>query len=111
MCWFPTYLDTKLAMLQPQHQSWDFVRQVVSGDSRMKKMGDPLRGQGKSRGANINVKYCWPKVICCMGLSSELERKIKQKTGGARGVGSQKYGGAMVPPGPPLESPLQVACS
>jgi len=28
---------------------------VCSGDSRIKKVGGPLRGQGKSRGANINV--------------------------------------------------------
>jgi len=42
----------------------------------------------------MNVKYCWPKVICCMGQRSELEREIKQKTG----VASQKSGGAMAPP-------------
>ena len=55
----------------------------------------------KSRGANINVKYCWPKVICCMGQSSELEREIKQKTGGQAG-GAAKYLGGHGPPGPPL---------
>jgi len=28
---------------------------MSSGDSRMKKVGGPLRGQGKSRGGYINV--------------------------------------------------------
>jgi len=36
-----------------------------------------------------------------MGQSSELEREIKQKTGGASGAASQKSGEAMAPPGPP----------
>jgi len=49
----------------------------------MKKVGDHCGAKEKSRGANINVKYCWTKVICCMGQSSELEREIKQKSGGA----------------------------
>jgi len=43
-----------------------------------------------------------------MGQSSEFEREIKQKTGGASGGASQKSGGAMAPPGTPLESPLCV---
>jgi len=43
-----------------------------------------------------------------MGQSRELEPEIKQKTGGASGGASQKSGRAMVPPGPPLESPLLV---
>jgi len=63
---------------------------VTSGDSRMKKVGGHCGAKEKSRGDNINVKYCWPKVICCMGQSSELEREIKQKTGGASGRASQK---------------------
>jgi len=32
---------------------------TVSGDSRIKKVGRPLRGQGKSRGGNINVYLEW----------------------------------------------------
>jgi len=72
-----------------------------SGDSRMKKVGWQLRGQGKKQGSNINVKYCWPKVICCMGQSSELEREIKQKTGGASGWARQKSGGPWPPQAPP----------
>ena len=35
-----------------------------SGDSRIKKVGGPLRGQGKSRGAN-KVIYC-----ICIGPTS-----------------------------------------
>ena len=66
------------------------------------KWGGHCGAKEKSRGANINVKYCWPKVICCMGQSSELEREIKQKTGGASGVASQKSGGPCPPPRPPL---------
>jgi len=30
-----------------------------SGDSRMNKLGGALWGQGKSRGANINVSAAW----------------------------------------------------
>jgi len=30
-----------------------------SGDSRMKKVGGPLRGQGKIRGGNINIYLAW----------------------------------------------------
>jgi len=32
---------------------------MTSGDSRMKKVGGPLRDQGKSRGANIYVYLAW----------------------------------------------------
>jgi len=64
----------------------------------MKKVGGHCGAKEKRRGANINVKYCWPKVICCMGQSSELEREIKQKTGGTSGEVSQKSRGAMAPP-------------
>jgi len=32
---------------------------VISGDSRIKKVGGPLRDQGKSRGADINVYLAW----------------------------------------------------
>ena len=71
-----------------------------------KKWGGHCGAKEKSREANINVKYCRPKVICCMGQSSELEREIKQKSGGESGGASQKSGGAMASPGPPLESPL-----
>jgi len=39
-----------------------------------------------------------------MGQSSELEREIKQKTGGQAG-GPARNLGAMAPPDPPLESP------
>jgi len=39
-----------------------------------------------------------------MGQSSELEREIRQKTGGASGGASQKSG-------PPLESPLPLRLS
>ena len=65
------------------------------------KWGGHCGAKEKSRGANINVKYCWPKVICSMGQSSELEREIKQKTGGASGVASQKSGGPCPPQAPP----------
>jgi len=30
-----------------------------SGDYRMKKVGGPLRGQGKIRGGNINIYLAW----------------------------------------------------
>jgi len=30
-----------------------------SGDSRMKKVGGALRGQGKIRGGNINIYLAW----------------------------------------------------
>jgi len=33
-------------------------RFATSGDSRMKKVGGAPQGQGKSRGANINVYLC-----------------------------------------------------
>jgi len=59
----------------------------------MKKVGCHCGAKEKSRGANINVKYCWPKVICCMGQSSEFEREIKQKTGGQAGGQSKMWGG------------------
>jgi len=36
-----------------------------------------------------------------MGQSSEFEREIKQKTGGASGGASQKSGGAMATPQAP----------
>jgi len=71
---------------------------AISGDSRMKKVGGHCGAKEKSRGGNINVEYCWPKVICCVGQSSEHKREIKQKTGGASGGASQKSGG----PWPPL---------
>ena len=32
---------------------------ISSGASRIKKVGGPLRGQGKSRGANVNVYLAW----------------------------------------------------
>ena len=66
-----------------------------------KKWGGHCGAKEKSRGGNINVKYYWPKVICCMGQSSEFEREIKQKTGGASGGASQKSGGAMATPQAP----------
>jgi len=63
-----------------------------------KKWGGHCGAKEKSRGGNINVKYCWAKVICCMGQSSELEREIKQKTGGQAGGPPKNLGG----PWPPL---------
>jgi len=30
------------------------------------------------------LKYCWPKVICCIWQQNKLERKIKKKTGGCQ---------------------------
>ena len=38
--------------VQMQHRTY-------SGDSRMKKVGGPLRGQGKIRGDNINIYLAW----------------------------------------------------
>jgi len=40
----------------PLSDAHDFI---ASGDSRMKKVGGPLRGQGKSRGGKVNIYLAW----------------------------------------------------
>ena len=47
-----------------------------------------------ARKSSNRLKFCWLKVICCICQSNELEREIKQKTGGKRGA-SQKSGGTV----------------
>jgi len=42
-----------------QSNSAFFILALASGDSRMKKVGGPLRGQGKIRGGNINIYLAW----------------------------------------------------
>jgi len=46
------------------------------------------------------------KVICCICQSNALERKIKQKTGGASWGPAKNLGGAMAHPDPLVEQPL-----
>jgi len=48
---------------QTQHRLVDIVRTVARKSSK-------------------RLKFCWLKVICCICQSNELEREIKQKTGG-----------------------------
>jgi len=43
-----------------------FALQAGSGDSRMKKVGGALRGQGKSKGVNINIYLC-RVIFHCFG--------------------------------------------
>jgi len=50
--------------------------------------------------------FCWLKVVCCICQSNELEREIKQKTGGASRGPAKNLGGAIAHPGLPLEPPL-----
>jgi len=53
--------DTRTRLL-----SFNRTRLLASGDSRIKKVGGPLRGQGKSRGAN-KIIYC----ICIGPMSTK----------------------------------------
>jgi len=39
--------------------------------------------------------------------TKRIEWEIKKKTGGAKQGAKQKFVGAMIHPGPPLESPLR----
>jgi len=51
------------------------------------------------------LKFCWLKVICCICQSNNLEREIKQKTGGeSRGLAKNLRGSW--PTHPLLEPPL-----
>jgi len=49
---FGFFLQNKTACIE-------LLNAALSGDSRMKKKGGALRGQGKSRGGNINVYIAW----------------------------------------------------
>jgi len=40
-----------------------YVKNTPSGNSRNKKCGWSLRGQGKSRGANINIYLAWSYFV------------------------------------------------
>jgi len=53
-----------------------------------------------ARKSSNRLKLCWQKVICCICQSNELEREIKQKTGGDKQGASQKSGGSMAHTGP-----------
>jgi len=39
------------------------------------------------------LRFCWLKVICCICQSNELEREIKQKTGGESRGPAKTLGG------------------
>ena len=56
---------------------------------------------------DYRLKFCWLNVICCICQSRELEREIKQKTGGTNGGPAKNLGGK-AHQGPPWESPLQM---
>jgi len=56
-----------------------------------------MKKVGGHCGANTNVKYCWPKVICCMVQSNELKREIKQKKQGGKRGGQPKIWGSIAP--------------
>ena len=68
-----------------------------SGDSRIKKVGGPLRGQGKSRGGQQSyLLYMYRTYVNQMNLNGKL-----RKNWGGKQEAKQKSGGAMAPQGPP----------
>jgi len=74
---------------------------ICSGDSRIKKVGGPLRGQGKSRGGQQSYLLdLYRTYVNQMNLNGKLRKKL----GGQTGDQAKIWGGH----GPPLESPLMI---
>ena len=58
-----------------------------------------------AKNSSNRLKFFWLKVICCLCLSNELEREIKQTTGGTS-WGPAKTMAGPCPTQDPLEAPL-----
>jgi len=71
-----------------------FSRAGSSGDSRIKKVGEPLRGVGKSRGGQQSyLLYMYRTYVNQMNWNGKLRKKL--------GGPSKNLGGPCPPLGPP----------
>jgi len=53
---------------------------------------------------NYRLKYCWPKVICCICQPNELNGKLRKNWGGANRGPSKNLGEPC-----PIQAPFRIA--